>query len=106
MFHHSIQRLRQRRLWWASASHAGCLQGGTVHVATPTHFHSLSSRLQKLERVFGLTNCPGNVVNLGHGEGERIAYMAGHTVVVLDCQTGKQSFLQVRVFWGDACICF
>jgi hypothetical protein len=51
--------------------------------------------IQALGWAFGLSRAPCNLVDLSDGTSERICYVSGHTVVVLDRQTGQQSFLQV-----------
>lgn len=50
--------------------------------------------LQTLGWVFGQSRIPCNVANLSGDGSEKLCYLAGHTVVVLDRQTRQQSFLQ------------
>lgn len=50
-----------------------------------------------LNWVYGTaTTVPNNVVNLsdGYGSGDRVAFLAAHTVVIYDKRLGKQMFLQ------------
>lgn len=62
-----------------------------MHPAFQTHIQTT----QTLNRMLGISNVEGNVVNLADASSDRVAYAAAHTVVVLDRTTQQQTFLQV-----------
>eukprot|EP00775_Hariotina_reticulata_P011389 gene11389-11537_t len=47
-----------------------------------------------LQWVYGLSNVPSNIVNLSNEHNDRVCYVAGHTAVLYDKRTRKQTFLQ------------
>ena len=55
-----------------------------------------TNAVQGLQWVYGIsTDIRDNAVYLSGGDSERIAYAAGHTLVVFDSIASTQTFLQV-----------